>query len=193
MTSIDESILYKGPHRRRVGVRQMAACAVMAVIPALAVAEVWGAELAMTVWRVVGIYAIILASLRLLGKREFSQLSPIELICLILIPDLVSQGVVGESPTFMNAIVALSTLFMLVALTSTTIQLSDRIERVLISEPSVLVKDGRLIEKHLKSEVVTPDEILTAARRQGYCKLEDIRYAVLETDGTITIVPRDNL
>jgi uncharacterized membrane protein YcaP (DUF421 family) len=164
----------------------------LAIIPALALAGQLNEDgVDGTVLRVTGIYLIIFVILRLLGKREFSQLSLIELISLILVPDLVSQGVVGENSSFLNAIVAVMTLFTLVAATSLIIANSKSLEKVMMGEPTTLLEDGKIIKESLECESVTEEEILAAARKQGVRYLDEVELATLETDGTISVVPTE--
>jgi len=142
------------------------------------------------VLRVVVIYLVIVIGLRLLGKREFGQLSPLELVTLLLIPEIVSNAIQGKHFSLTHAIVGVSTLFVLVFLTSLLGSRSARFQKLLDGEPRVLVHDGKLIPKSLMAERVTPDEVMSEMRKAGFDQLEQIRWAILETDGKISIVPR---
>lgn len=142
-----------------------------------------------TVIRVVLIYLFILFSLRVMGKREFSQLSPLELVTLLLIPELGAQALVREDFSIVNAIIALSTLFALVFL-STLVQFhSKRASKMINDVPTVLVSDGEFIEKHLNEERVGPGEIFAELHKAGFAELSQVRWAILETDGTISVIP----
>lgn len=142
-----------------------------------------------TVLRVVIIYLFILFSLRVMGKREFSQLSPLELVTLLLIPELAAQALVREDFSMVNALIALSTLFALVFL-STLVQFhSKKASKVINDVPTVLVADGEFIEKHLNEERVGPGEIFSEMHKAGFSRLSQVRWAILETDGSITIIP----
>ena len=141
-----------------------------------------------TVIRVVVVYGFLFAVLRLLGKREFGQLSPLEFVCLLLIPELVQQALVRDDFSMTNALVAVSTLVLLVFLTSLLSHRSKKAEAFLQGQPTVLAAHGRLITPHMDRERVTPDEVYTEMRRVGLDRLEDVRWAVLEPDGHISIV-----
>ena len=145
-----------------------------------------------TVLRVVLIYLFILFSLRVMGKREFSQLSPLELVTLLLIPELAAQALVREDFSLVNAFIALSTLFGLVFLSTLLQYHSKKASRLINSSPAVLVSDGKLIEKHLNEERVGMEEIFSEMHKAGYAELSQIRWAILETDGSIAIVPFDS-
>jgi uncharacterized membrane protein YcaP (DUF421 family) len=142
-----------------------------------------------TALRVIVIYGAILAGLRLLGKREFGQLSPLELITLLLIPDLVSQGVVGADYSFTNGVVALATLFLIVYVLSLLSHRFRSVEKLIEGEPSLLVARGRLLERNLNKERIAPDEIYAEMHKVGLETLEEVRWAILETDGRISIIP----
>ena len=142
------------------------------------------------VLRVAVIYLLMVIGLRLLGKREFGQLSPLELVTLLLIPEIVSNAIQGQHFSITHAVVGVATLFVLVFLTSLLSARSARFEKVLDGSPTVLVHDGKLIAQSLMAERVTPDEVLSEMRKAGYAELEQIRWAILETDGRISIVPR---
>jgi uncharacterized membrane protein YcaP (DUF421 family) len=144
-----------------------------------------------TVLRVALIYVLLLVGLRVLGKREFGQLAPMELIALLLIPEIVSQALIGDDYSLTNALVAISTLFVLVFLNSLLTHVSRRFESVVESTPTVLAHDGRLLHDNLHRERITPSEIYSEMRKSGLERLEQVRWAVLEGDGKISIVPRD--
>jgi uncharacterized membrane protein YcaP (DUF421 family) len=142
-----------------------------------------------TVIRVVVVYVFLLAALRLLGKREFGQLSPLEFVCLLLIPELVQQALVRDDFSMLSALVAVSTLLLLVFTTSVVSHRWRRVDQILQGGPSVLVSHGRLLAEVMDRERVTPDEVFTEMRRSGVERLKEVRWAVLEPDGHISIVP----
>jgi uncharacterized membrane protein YcaP (DUF421 family) len=144
-----------------------------------------------TVVRVIVLYLAIVLGLRVLGKREFGQLSPLELVSLLLIPELVSQAAIGEDYSITNGLIALFTLLSLVFVTSTLMHLSPRLEAAVTGQPAVLVAHGRLQEAALNRERISPEEIFAAMRRAGLDRLERVRWAVLEGDGRISLVPED--
>lgn len=141
-----------------------------------------------TVLRVVIIYAVILAGLRVLGKREFGELTPLELITLILIPDLVSQGVVRSDYSLTNSIIAITTLFSLVFVISLVCHRFGKLERWVGGEPTLLVAHGRLLARNLNRERISPEELFSQIHKSGCEHLSRVRWAVLEADGRISII-----
>jgi uncharacterized membrane protein YcaP (DUF421 family) len=140
--------------------------------------------------RVAIVYLFILFSLRLLGKREFGDLSPLEFVMLMLIPDIVSQGIVVEDFSLTSALVAVSTVMLLVLLTSILTHVSRRAQAAVSPRPTVLLHDGSLYPKSLDEERVSPDEILQVARESGLESLDQVKWAILQSDGNIAIVPK---
>jgi uncharacterized membrane protein YcaP (DUF421 family) len=141
-----------------------------------------------TVIRVAIIYFVLLVGLRILGKREFSQLSALELITLLLAPELVAQSLVREDFSLVNALIAVTTLFSLVFFTSLVRYLSDPLEKVISGEPCILVSDGRLLAQNLDRERVDAHEIFSEMRKAGLYELQQVKWAILENDGKISII-----
>lgn len=142
-----------------------------------------------TVFRVTIIYFFLMIALRIMGKREFGQMSPLELVALLLIPEIVSQALLREDFSMTNAIIAVTTLLTMVFLTSLVIQVSKRAEKAIAGAPTVLVYHGQLVADHMHKERVTEGEIFGEMHKSGLDRLEQVRWAVLEGDGKIAIIP----
>lgn len=141
-----------------------------------------------TVLRVAFVYVFILAVLRVLGKRELSQLAPMELVMLILIPELVSQALVGEDFSMTNAVVAVTTLAALVFATSALAYKYKRFGEIVEGKPSLLVERGTPVGETMDQERIPADELAAEMRKAGIERLEDVKWAVLETGGRISFV-----
>jgi uncharacterized membrane protein YcaP (DUF421 family) len=141
--------------------------------------------------RVTIIYLVILFGLRVLGKREFGQLSPMELVSLLLIPELVSQAVTREDFSLTHAIIAVCTLLSLVFLTSALTHVNQRAADVLDGRPAVLVADGKLILKAMDNERVSVNELYNEMRKAGLRELDQVQWAILNADGKIAFLPKD--
>lgn len=144
-----------------------------------------------TVIRVAIIYILITAGLRVMGKREFGQLSPIELVALLMIPELVAQALVREDFSMTNAVIAITTLFTLVFSNSFLSFHSKFFEKMVSGSPVVLIANGKIQEDAVNKERVSADEILAQAHKSGIEKLDNVKWAILESDGKISIVPKD--
>jgi uncharacterized membrane protein YcaP (DUF421 family) len=142
--------------------------------------------------RVIVVYLFLLVALRIMGKREFSQMTPMELVTLLLVPEIVSQGMVGDDFSLTNGVVGIATLFVLVYATSAATHANRRIESVVASRPTVLAHHGRLIEENLNRERISPDEVYAQLRMSGLERIDQVRWAVLESDGKIAVVPESH-
>lgn len=142
-----------------------------------------------TILRVAVAYFFILIALRLMGKREFGQLSPLELITLLLIPELLSDAMQLGDQSIVRALVGVSTVLLLVFGSSMAAHLSKSVEEAIEGKPTVLVAHGEFILDHLNRERVTPGEVFSEMHKAGLDDLPQVRWALLETDGKIAIVP----
>lgn len=142
-----------------------------------------------TVLRVVIIYVVIVLGLRVMGKREFAQLSPLELVLLLLVPEIASQSLVREDFSLTNGIIALLTLFALVFLTSLASYHSRKFSFVVEGTPSVLIEHGRLVTGSMNRQRIDAGELFSEMHKSGLQHLSEVEWAILETDGRISFVP----
>lgn len=141
------------------------------------------------VLRITIIYLFVLITLHVIGKREFGQLSPFELVTLLLIPEIASNSLMQADYSLTGGLIGLSTLFGLVFLLTLITHMSKRAERIVEGKSMVLVSHGRFIEDALHRERVNPDEIYVELHKAGLERLDQVRWAILENDGKISIVP----
>ncbi|HSA57134.1 MAG TPA: YetF domain-containing protein [Gemmatimonadaceae bacterium] len=143
-----------------------------------------------TVVRILVIYLLLLLGLRAMGKREFGQLSPFELVTLLLIPELIQQAGVREDFSLTNAVIAVSTLFLLVFLTSALAHRFSGFEQFIAGSPAVLAHDGRFLADSMNHERVSAEEVYSELRKVGLVELKQVRWVLLEPDGRIAVIPR---
>ncbi|MEX0649131.1 MAG: YetF domain-containing protein [Balneolaceae bacterium] len=141
------------------------------------------------VLRVTIIYLFVLVGMRILGKREFGQMSPFELVTLLLIPEIVTDTLTGDDSSLTAGLIGVTTIFGLVFIITIITHISKRAEKVMEGSPTVLVIDGRILEDALNQERVNADEIFIEMHRTGVERLEQVKWAILENDGKISIVP----
>src|SRR5437868_15402205 len=142
-----------------------------------------------TVLRVIFVYVLVWACFRVLGKRELTQMSPFELVTLLFIPQLFSRALTRQDYSMTNAVIGATTLFTLVFLTSAASYRSQRFARVVQAKPRVLVQRGVLVEESLNRERIAPEDIFSAMHKVGLQNLEDVEWAILESDGKIALIP----
>jgi uncharacterized membrane protein YcaP (DUF421 family) len=136
------------------------------------------------------IYVVLIGGLRIAGKREVGQLSIFDLIVLLVIADAVQNAMVGENTTLAGGIVAAVTLLSLDKLLAIASQRSARLRTLLEGEPRELIRDGAVDEDALHKEGIDDEDLKRALRVHGLLDPSDVALAVLETDGTISVVPR---
>ncbi|TML02553.1 MAG: DUF421 domain-containing protein [Actinobacteria bacterium] len=142
--------------------------------------------------RAVVAYVFILFLMRVVGRRELSSMEPSDVILLVVIGDLVQNGVTQSDYSITGIVLAAGTIGLLATLTAYATFRSSRIRNVVEGEPVILVEDGKLIERNMKNERLTLDEVMEQARlQQGVESLGDVRWAVLETSGSISIVKKE--
>lgn len=147
--------------------------------------------LAEIVLRTVVVYITVFVLLRIAGKRELGQMSVADLVVILVIANAVQNSMNGGDNSLTAGLVAAATL---VAMNVLLERLGSRIplfSRFVVDEPTLLMQDGTLIEKHLESENVRVDEIEMAAREHGIATLDEVKDAILEPDGSISIIPRE--
>lgn len=142
--------------------------------------------------RVTVIYLFVVFGLRVIGRRELSDMSPLDLVTLLLIPEIAAHALPGgEDFSVVNGLTGIATLFLLVFISAQWRYLNPKVEKAIEGRPTLLVESGRYIYGNLDKEHVTPAEILAATRHSGLEELEQVKWAILESDGKISIIKAD--
>jgi len=142
------------------------------------------------VLRATAAFFFIFLLTRVVGRRELSSLEPFDLIMLVMLGDLVQQGVTQNDYSVTGLILAAGTVGMLTVVVSWTSWRFRRLRVVLDGEPVILVQDGAVIKRNLDQNRITLEEVAAEARLQQIDRIADIRWAVLETGGQISVIPR---
>ncbi|MBN5129323.1 DUF421 domain-containing protein [Stenotrophomonas maltophilia] len=150
--------------------------------------------LAMPWWefilRAVVVYVVVLGMVRLSGKRPLGQITPFDVLLVVLLGNAVQNALLGTDTSLGGGLLLAATLILLnygVGWVSTR---SRRIERLVEGEPVVIARDGRLFDAVLRREQVTRADFEAAMRQQGGLGVKDVELALLEINGHITIIPR---
>jgi uncharacterized membrane protein YcaP (DUF421 family) len=138
------------------------------------------------------IFLFVFMLTRLLGRRELNSLEPFDLILLIVTGDLVQQGVTQNDESLTGAVLAISTIGLLTVFLSWLSYRFKRMRPILNGEPIVLVEDGEVIGANLRRQRLTREEIGAEARLEGISSIEDVRWAILETNGQISFVTKSD-
>jgi uncharacterized membrane protein YcaP (DUF421 family) len=135
------------------------------------------------------IFFFIFLVTRVAGKRELSSLEPFDLILLVVIGDLVQQGVTQSDNSVTGALIVICTITLLTVFLSYINFRVPFLRPTLEGEPVVLVENGEMIERNMRRERITVEDIEAEGRQQQVASIEDMRWAVLETSGRISVIP----
>jgi uncharacterized membrane protein YcaP (DUF421 family) len=136
------------------------------------------------------LFLVLFVLMRGLSKRSLGDLSPFEMVLLVVIGDIVQQGITQEDQSITGASLAAATVGFWVAALGWLTWRSDRARRLIEGIPLVLVRDGEPVDAALAAERMPLAEVLEAARQQGVDDLAGVRLAVLEVNGRISIIER---
>jgi uncharacterized membrane protein YcaP (DUF421 family) len=137
------------------------------------------------------IYFFLVIGLRVLGKRQLGQMNIYDLVLIIILANAVQNAMVGDDTTVLGGITAATTLLLLNRFFSIALTRSRKLEHLMVGEPVILVHDGQMVVPRLKHECVTHEQIMAALREHGLESLEQVHLAVLEVDGTISVISSD--
>jgi len=135
-------------------------------------------------------FFFILLLTRVVGRRDLSSLQPFDLIMLVVIGDLVQQGVTQNDFSVTGAVLVCGTIAVLTVVTSFASFRFPKIRPALDGEPVIVVEDGKAIKRNLDRNRITLEELATEARLQQIDSIADVRWAVLETNGKISFIPK---
>jgi uncharacterized membrane protein YcaP (DUF421 family) len=137
------------------------------------------------------VYVTVLVLLRIAGKRELGQMTPFDLVVILVIANAVQNAMTGGDNSLTGGILAAGTLTVVNIAVGRWGSYIPLFRRLVASEPTLLLRDGRPIAAALSSERVDLGELQMAAREHGIEDLKDVTAAVLEEDGSISIIPKD--
>jgi uncharacterized membrane protein YcaP (DUF421 family) len=143
-----------------------------------------------TVIRGLIIYVVVLAAMRAAGRRSVGEMTAFDLVLLLIIAETTQQALLGDDFSLTNAIILIVTLFSIDILLSFLKERWPAADKVMDGRPTILMSDGQIDEAALKYTRLGELDLLEAARREGVATLGEVRYAVLEVNGDISIIPK---
>ncbi len=153
-------------------------------------------SLANPIWDIVlrttSVYVIILVGLRLAGKREIGQMTVFDLVVLLLLANAVQNAMVGPDTSLVGGIVAALVLLVLNSVVAQLRLRSPRLRRMVEGSPTLLVLRGEVIPLHLQREGIDQETLEAALREHGIAEISEVEIAVLEIDGSISVVPKSH-
>ena len=139
------------------------------------------------------IYLVVLVGIRLFGKREVGQMTPFDLVLLLLIANAVQNAMTGPDTSVTGGLVAAGTLLTLNLLITNIVYRYKKARHLLEGIPTLLIHSGKIIKKNLAKEKITPEALHQALREHGIEKIEDVKLAVLEIDGSISVLTNQEM
>lgn len=143
--------------------------------------------------RALVIYLALFTGLRLFGKREVGQFTLFDLVLVLLVANAVQPAVTGPDSSLLGGLVIMAALFAVNGALALLRMKSPLVRHLLSGHPTVLAQEGHWLPAALRREGVNEDDCLVALREHGLSRIEDVRLAVLEPDGTISVVPAGNV
>jgi uncharacterized membrane protein YcaP (DUF421 family) len=134
------------------------------------------------------VFFFIFLITRIAGRRELSSLEPFDVILLVVLGDLVQQGITQSDESVTGTLIVISTITLLSVAVSWASFRSGRLRLVTEGEPIILIQDGQIIERNLRRERLTRGDIEEEARSQQIDSLGDVRWAILEKAGSISFI-----
>ena len=139
--------------------------------------------------RTIILYLLIIVGIRLMGKRQIGELEPSELVLSLIIADLAAVPMQDFGTPLIMGVIPILTLLCLSAILSVLTVKSIRFRALLCSRPSIVIQDGKIIVGEMRRNRFTIDELMEELRMAGITDLSQVKYAVLETTGRISVLP----
>ena len=144
------------------------------------------------VLRAIALYLFVLILMRMVGRRELSSLTPVDLVLLVVLGDALQQGLTQDDYSVTGAIIVITTIALLQVLTSYITYLSRRAKRVIDGDPIVLIEDGKLLERNLRRQRLRPEDVAEEMRLQGIGNFTDVRWGIVESNGGFSFIKNDD-
>ncbi|WP_366923952.1 DUF421 domain-containing protein [Metallumcola ferriviriculae] len=141
-------------------------------------------------FRAVILFAVVVLVMRLMGKRQFSQLHPYELVISLMIAELASVPMEDKEIPLLNGLVPIFTLFALQVILSYLTLKSQTARAIICGTPSILIENGKIVDKELRHQRYNVNDLLEQLRAKNMPNIADVEYAILETTGELTVIPR---
>jgi uncharacterized membrane protein YcaP (DUF421 family) len=152
-------------------------------------------DLSVPLWEIVVrtavVYVTVLGLLRIAGKRELGQMSPADLVVILIIANAVQNAMNGGDQSLIGGVVSAATLVGMNLVLGRFGRRIPVLGRLVVEEPTLLLQDGKPIKENLERERVDIEEIEMAAREHGIADLGSVAAAILEIDGSISIIPKE--
>lgn len=143
--------------------------------------------------RAVILFVVLFLVIRLMGKRELSQIQPYEFVIIILIADLASGPMSDRSMTTFYGIIPILALMVMYTILSFLLKTNKKVQNLVSGNPVLLIANGKIIEAEMRKQQYMIEDIMSQIRSRGIFKLQDVAYGILETNGNLNVIAKSEL
>ena len=136
------------------------------------------------------VYALLILTMRLMGKRQIGQLEVTDFVTTLLLSEIATLPIEDPDIPLVNALIPMITLLTFEVVSSTILSRTPRLKNLFSSRPGFLIRRGKLDQKEMLKNRISPDELMSELRQSGYADLSEVAYAIIEQDGRLTVIPR---
>ncbi len=145
-----------------------------------------------TIIRTVLLYVLIVFAVRIMGKRQLSELQPSELVVTLIIADIASIPMEDNSRPLLSGMIPMLILVALEIIVSVLMMKIPKFRKVVCGSPVMIIEDGRLLQKEMKRLRITTEDLCVQLRQQGVFSLDDVEYCIAETNGNLSVLQKPN-
>ncbi|MDR3310034.1 MAG: DUF421 domain-containing protein [Oscillospiraceae bacterium] len=142
-----------------------------------------------SICRTIIIYLLMVVSMRVMGKRQLGELEPTEFVVAVLISDIAANPLADPGTPLLYGVVPIITLIFCEVMLSFGVLKSRKIRSAVSGNPSVIIENGKILQNEMRRNRFTIDELIEHLRKHGACDVGGVKYAVLETDGSLSVIP----
>ena len=142
--------------------------------------------------RTIILYILIIAALRLTGKRQLGELQPSELVLSIMISDLACVPMANTGIPLLGGVIPMVTIVSMEIILSYIILKSNKARRVITGQPSIIISKGVVNQREMERLRINIDDLMEELRQKSIVSIEEVNYAILETTGKLSVFPRDD-
>lgn len=142
-------------------------------------------------FRALILFSILFVVIRLMGKRELSKVQPFELAIIIIISDLASAPMSSHGSSIFDGIVPMITLLVMYVLFTLLIQSDKKVQDVMCGVISPIIVDGKIVESEFSKQQYTIPDIMSQLRQKDVFKIQDVKYAIVETNGNLSVIKKE--
>lgn len=143
-----------------------------------------------SILRTLVLYVFIILAIRLMGKRQISDMQPSELVVTLVVSDIASLPMQNTSQPLLSGVIPVLVLVSLEIATSVIMMKSRRIRRLVCGSPVVVIKDGELLQREMRRLRLTTEDLFAQLRQQDVFTLDDVQYCIVETNGTVSVLEK---